>query len=88
MPTAPIPVLANTINQAFLTMNRQDVVPGGLRPPPEFNILGASSDHLVVGSGPRRLPVGAEVIFELNRRALLCATTSPYVAKIASPITS
>jgi len=75
----------DAVNQAILALGRQDVDPSGLRPPSGFHILGASSDHLVMDCGPRLLPVGAEVTFELDYSALLRAMTSPYVARILSP---
>ncbi len=73
-------------NQAIFAIGRQDVDPDGLQPPSGLSILGASSDHLVVDCGPRPLPIGAEVTFELNYSALLRAMTSPYVAKNFSPV--
>ncbi len=70
------------ISQAILAIGRQDIDPGGLVAPLGIELLGASSDHLVVDSGPNPLPIGAEVRFQLNYGALVRAMTSPYVAKI------
>ncbi len=70
------------ISQTILAIGRQDTDPCGLRPPPEIEILGASSDHLIIDSGRAPLSVGAEVTFQLNYSALVRATTSPFVAKI------
>ena len=69
------------INQALLAIGRQDVDPFGLKASPGIEILAASSDHLVIGSGSERLLVGSEVKFEPNYSALLRAMTSPFVAK-------
>lgn len=71
-----------TIAQAILAIGRQDTDPGGLIPPSEIEILGASSDHLITNSGHVPLTVGAEVTFQLNYSALVRAMTSPFVAKI------
>ncbi|MEK6239334.1 MAG: hypothetical protein N2C14_31840, partial [Planctomycetales bacterium] len=70
------------ISQAILAIGRQDTDPCGLVPPPEIEILGASSDHLITDSGRVTLCVGAEVTFQLNYSALVRAMTSPFVAKI------
>jgi predicted amino acid racemase len=70
------------ISQSILAIGRQDTDPSGLQPPPGIEILGSSSDHLIVDSGPTRLPVSAEVAFQLNYSALVGAMTSPFVAKV------
>ncbi len=54
----------------------------GVFPPPGIELLGASSDHLIADLGSRRLPIGAEVRFQLNDSALLRAMTSPFVTKV------
>ncbi|MFK7777635.1 MAG: alanine/ornithine racemase family PLP-dependent enzyme [Gimesia sp.] len=66
------------IPQAILAIGHQDTDPHGLQPPPDIEILGASSDHLIVESS---LPVGAEITFQLNYSALVRAMTSPFVVK-------
>jgi predicted amino acid racemase len=70
------------ISQTILALGRQDTDPSGLYPPPGIEVLGSSSDHLIVDSGPTRLPVSAEVAFQLNYSALVRAMTSPFVAKV------
>ena len=72
------------VRQALLALGRQDVDPDDLYPPPGISVRGASSDHLVVESGQRRLDVGAEVTFGLGYGALLRAMTSPFVARTTS----
>ena len=42
-------------------------------------LLGASSDHLVLDSGPDLPPVGTELRFGLNYSALMRSMTSPFV---------
>lgn len=70
------------IQRSILSMGQQDIQLDGLTPAyPGFDILGASSDHLVLDSSRCPLRVGSEVRFHLNYSALLAAMTSPYVAK-------
>lgn len=78
----PAPRRANrgVASQAILALGCQDVDPRGLAPPPGIEVLGASSDHLVVGTGRTRPAIGSEVRFQLNYSALLRAMTSPFVA--------
>ena len=71
------------IEQAILALGRQDVDPDGLTAPFGMQILGASSDHLVVDVGDYQGPmkVGTEVSFQLDYSALLRAMTSPFVSQ-------
>ena len=70
------------IVQTVLAAGRQDVDPCGLHPPAGTEILGASSDHLVVDSCGDQPAVGTEITFQLNYSALVRAMTSPFVTKI------
>ena len=70
------------ILQTILAIGRQDIDPCGLHAPPGIEVLGASSDHLITNSGRSRLPVGAEITFQLNYSAMVRAMTSPFVAKV------
>lgn len=67
--------------RAIFALGRQDTDPLGLSPPLGFSILGASSDHLIVDCGHRILPVGSEMVFQLNYSALVRGMTSPFVLK-------
>ena len=69
------------ISQAIFAIGRQDTDPDGLRPSSGMEVLGASSDHLIVDSGRNHLSVGTETTFQLNYSALVRAMTSPFVAK-------
>ena len=70
------------IVQTILAIGRQDIDPSGLSPPPGIEVLGASSDHLVVNAGGHQLvPVGSEIEFQLNYGALLRAMTSPFITR-------
>ncbi len=72
------------ISQAILALGRQDVDPDGLEAPDGMEVLGASSDHLVVDTGTSSLAIGSEVTFQLNYSALLRAMTSPFVTRAMS----
>ena len=72
------------ITQAIVAVGQQDIDPAGLQAPAEIDIVGASSDHLILESDHFELSVGEEVIFQLNYSALLRAMTSPFVAKVMS----
>lgn len=69
------------IAQAILAIGQQDVDPDGLLALPSIDIIGSSSDHLIVDCGYHRLPVGTEVRFQLNYSAMVRSMTSPFVSK-------
>jgi len=72
------------ISQTILAIGQQDTDPDGLCPPCGIDVLGASSDHLILESG-HCLAIGAEMTFQLNYSALVRAMTSPFVAKVVKP---
>lgn len=72
---------SGNISQAIFALGQMDTDPEGLTPPPGIEILGSSSDHLVVDPGQDRLPIGAEMTFQLNYSALIRAMASPFVTK-------
>ncbi|MGI8757639.1 MAG: alanine/ornithine racemase family PLP-dependent enzyme [Acidimicrobiales bacterium] len=74
------------VAQTLFAVGRQDTDPDGLVAPAEMEILGASSDHLVVDTG-RVLAPGTEISFRPNYSALVRAMTSPFVAKAYLPMT-
>lgn len=67
--------------QTILAIGVQDVDPDGLVAPQGFSVLNASSDHLIINTGNKKLAIGEEVRFQLNYSALLRAMTSPHVEK-------
>ncbi len=69
------------ISQAILALGRQEIDPLGLFPPPGVEILGASSDHLIVDPGPHQLRIGAEIAFQVNYSSLIRAMSSTFVTK-------
>lgn len=72
------------IVQSILAIGRQDVDPEGLHSDNGHQILGASSDHLIIDAGSKELIIGSSVSFQLNYSALLRAMTSPYIKKVFS----
>jgi predicted amino acid racemase len=69
------------IRRIILGVGRQDVFVEDLIPRADIDILGASSDHLIVNAKEMDLKVGDEVEFSMKYRAMLGAMTSPYVEK-------
>lgn len=69
------------ISQAICALGHMDTDPEGLTPPSGIKILGSSSDHLILDSGEKRLPVGADIAFQLNYSALIRASVSPFITK-------
>lgn len=70
------------VRQAIVALGRQDVDPRGLVPPAGIEVLGASSDHLVLDTGAHQIAVGTEVRFQVDYAALLGAMTSPFVTEL------
>lgn len=70
------------VTQSILALGRQDTDPNGLLPPAGIEIMGASSDHLILVSDSHALSVGSEVSFQLNYSALVLAMTSPFVTRV------
>jgi predicted amino acid racemase len=70
------------IRRAILGIGVQDVLVSGLTPRAEIDILGASSDHIIMNTRNMVYVAGDEVAFDLNYGALLSAMTSPYVEKL------
>jgi ornithine racemase len=67
--------------RVLVALGRQDVLISGLKPCEDLEILGSSSDHIVLDSKNRNLKVGSEVRFNLDYGGLLAAMTSPFVKK-------
>jgi predicted amino acid racemase len=69
------------IKRVILGIGLQDVTFSGLTPKIDIDILGMSSDHIVIDAKQNCLDVGSLVEFNLNYGALLSAMTSPYILK-------
>jgi predicted amino acid racemase len=70
------------IRRAILGVGLQDVLVSGLTPLLDIDILGASSDHIIIDAKQLEIKVGDTVEFNLNYGALLSSMTSPYIIKI------
>lgn len=70
------------IRRAIIGVGLQDVLVSGLTPVLDIEILGATSDHVIIDCKNTELKVGNEVKFNLNYGALLAAMTSSYVTRI------
>ena len=70
-----------TAERIILAIGHQDIDPAGLFAPNGWEIVGASSDHLIVTTKGHQAQVGTELSFALNYRTLLRAMTSPFVVK-------
>ena len=68
-------------HRAILALGRQDVDVSAVRPRVDADVIGASSDHLILGLHGPDLAVGTQVQFDVQYSALLRAMTSPYVKK-------
>ena len=67
--------------RAILALGRQDILVPGLKPNNKLEILGSSSDHIILDSEDHNLQVGDEVNFNLDYGGLLAAMTSPFIKK-------
>jgi ornithine racemase len=67
--------------RVIIALGRQDILVSGLRPNKDLEILGSSSDHIVLDSNNYDLKVGSEVKFNLDYGGLLSAMTSPFIKK-------
>jgi ornithine racemase len=67
--------------RSIVALGRQDVLTSGLTVSDRLEIMGASSDHIILDSQNHPLHIGDEVTFDLDYGALLSAMTSPYIKK-------
>jgi len=68
-------------HRVLIALGRQDVQTSSLKPDDDLEILGSSSDHVVLDSKNVPLKVGSEVKFDLDYGGLLAAMTSPFIQK-------
>ncbi len=71
-----------SISRAIVGLGREDVAIDGLTPYIDVDILGGSSDHIVLDAKESGLKVGDEISFNLNYSALLTSMVSPFVKKV------
>ncbi|VEP11665.1 putative amino acid racemase [Hyella patelloides LEGE 07179] len=67
--------------RAIIALGKQDTLISGLSPNQDLEILGASSDHVVLDCKNSYLKVGVGVNFNLDYGSLLTAMTSPFIKK-------
>jgi predicted amino acid racemase len=67
--------------RAIIALGRQDILASSLKSPHNLEILGSSSDHMILDSNNYNLKVGDEVNFNLDYGGLLAAMTSPFIRK-------
>ena len=67
--------------RSIIALGRQDVLVSGLKANNNLEILGSSSDHIILDTENHNLEVGNEVSFDLDYGALLAAMTSPFIKK-------
>lgn len=67
--------------RAIIALGRQDIPASSLKPNNKLEILGSSSDHIILDSENHNLQVGNEVNFNLDYGGLLAAMTSPFIRK-------
>jgi len=70
------------ILRAIAGLGKQDVHVEGLTPMIDVDILGSSSDHIVLDATRTPLVVGDQIRFSLNYAALLSSMTSPFVESV------
>lgn len=78
----PVFLDRGTIQRAILGIGRQDVLTQGLKPVGNMEIIGASSDHMIVDVKENTVNVGDQLYFHLTYGAQLSAMTSPYIEKV------
>jgi len=69
------------IKRIILGIGRQDIMHSALIPRLDIDILGASSDHLILDAKDKNFNVGDEVAFDVKYGAMLSAMSSPYIFK-------
>ncbi len=67
--------------RSIVALGRQDVLTSGLTVNDKLEIMGASSDHIILDSQNHPLKTGDEVNFNLDYGGLLSAMTSPFIKK-------
>ena len=70
------------MHRAIVGIGREDVDINGLIPRVDIDILGGSSDHIILDAKEENLKVGALIKFDLNYSALLSAMSSESVKKV------
>jgi ornithine racemase len=77
----PIFLDRGTHQRSILALGKQDVPSSSLKSHHHLDILGSSSDHLILDSSHYPLRVGDAVKFDLDYSGLLAAMTSPFIRR-------
>ena len=67
--------------RVIIALGKQDIPISSLIPCSPLEILGSSSDHIILDAKSQNLKVGDEVKFGLGYAGLLSAMTSPFIRK-------
>jgi predicted amino acid racemase len=67
--------------RVIIALGKQDILASSLKSNNSLEILGSSSDHIILNSKNDNLKVGDEVNFTLDYGGLLAAMTSPFIKK-------
>jgi len=67
--------------RVIIALGKQDILVSSLKSNNRVEILGSSSDHIIIKSKYNILHVGDEVNFNLDYGGLLAAMTSPFIKK-------
>lgn len=67
--------------RVIVALGRQDIPISGLKSNNKLEMLGSSSDHIILEDKNHNLQVGDEVVFNLDYGGLLAAMTSPFIRK-------
>ncbi len=67
--------------RVIIALGKQDILASGLKSNNGLEILGSSSDHIIIDSKNKNLQIGDEVKFSLDYGCLLAAMTSPFIIK-------
>lgn len=67
--------------RVIVALGRQDVLVSGLKSNNTMEIIGSSSDHIILDNQSNSLKVGDEVNFSLDYGSLLATMTSPFIKK-------
>ena len=78
-----IPVFKDngTRQRVIIALGKQDILASSLHSDNRFEILGSSSDHIILDTRNKNLRVGDAMSFNLDYGGLLAAMTSPFIKK-------
>jgi len=66
--------------RVIIALGRQDIQLSSLKSKSSLELLGSSSDHIILDGKNNNLQVGDEVTFDMNYGGLFAAMTSPFIS--------